>query len=134
MATLNPVSHLHIVPREPRPVEYNASAVDRIGCSVMDKNKLSGKRLTQSRFHKKEYLRMGDVRADGTAQFAHNDREIASRVRSQFEHDRDPTTTGYAGASNEITIQKDRNVTGTRVKWGLVSSAAMLGAQTLGFL
>lgn len=134
MATINPVSHLHIVPREPRLVEYNTSAVDRIGCSVLDKNKLSGQRLTQSRFHKKECLRMSDVRANGNRQYAHNDREVVTRVRTQFEHDRDPTTTGYAGASNEITIQKDRNVTGTRVKWGLVSSAAMVGMQTLGVL
>jgi len=134
MTKFTPVSHLHVVPREPRLVEYNASAAGRIGCTVLNKSKLSDRQMSRPRFRKTECIRMHDIRKNASRQFAHNDKEIVSNVVNQFSNDTSPDTTGSAGAANEITIQKDRNVTGSRVKWGLVSSTAMVVAQTLGFL
>lgn len=133
MEILVPVNHLHFAPSTPYYPEYNPSAAGRIPHRDANKSTISDPRPKTARW-KTTHLTMNDVRANGSMQYAMNDAELAKRAITRLRHDRSPDTTGTAGAASEITIQQDRNVTGTRVKWGLVSSVGLLALQTLGFV
>lgn len=138
MATpLSLVQHLKIVPPEPRWVEWNDSAAGRIGgkSRVLNRRQLynSAHPYRGPRFGKKSFQRMDDVRKSAP-QYDHEDRTIIKEVIDMLDNDVWPDTSGSAGAAKDITIQKEANVVGQRVKWGVVSSAAMLAAQIAGFL
>jgi hypothetical protein len=77
---------------------------------------------------------MSERRRDNTYQFTHNDRYITENVRIQMTNDIMPDNTGTAGASSEIIIQKDKQITGERVKTGTVAAGAIMALQVLGIL
>lgn len=138
MVTITPLQHVKIVPPEPRWVDYNPEAAGRIGrtCRLFSRKALHrpGHPYRGARFGKKWYMRMDEVRELAPPLYDHDDNRIIKRMTDLIDNDVDPDSTGSAGAVNELTIQKERNVTGQRVKWGLLSAAGLVALQTTGIL
>lgn len=138
MVSVIPLQHLKFAPQDPRLIDYNPSACERIRrkSRQFNRNQLDrpGHPYRGPRFGKKWYMRMDQIREEAPPQYEPDDRRIVQRMVTLIDNDVNPDSTGSAGAVHELSIQKEQSVTGQRVKWGILSSAGLIGLQTLGFL
>lgn len=131
MIVVNPINHLKTQPN-PRLVEYNSSASQRIGGQVQ--RKIEHPHSRHAPVQKITGVSMDHVRTSQTSQYEMDDKNLAARAVTRMTNDKFSSTSGYAGAANDITIQQRTNVTGTRVKWGLLAAGAIITGRTLGVM